>query len=118
MPRVGGKRKKTRTHKEVTEGEYDSVPKSIVMKRNELTKDMKHLEQNLRDLMYPFTAMKFKETTKLKMKEIMFACRNFGVSHIFFLSSHTSGNYLKLLKTPKGPTFTFKIDKYSLNNDL
>ena len=48
MPRRGGKRKKTRTHKEITEAEIDAVPKSIIMRRSELTKDMKLFEKDLR----------------------------------------------------------------------
>ena len=68
--------------------------------------------------MYPFTAMNFKETTKLKMKNILFATKNFGVTNLMFLTSKSSGNYIKMLKVPSGPTFTFKLDKYCLKNDL
>ncbi len=88
------------------------------MRRSVLTKDMKMLEKDLREMMYPFTAIKFKETTKLKMKEILFATKNFGVSNLMFLNSKDKGNYLKLIKIPTGPTLTFKIERYCLNNDL
>ncbi len=76
------------------------------------------LEKNLREMMYPFTALKLKETAKLKMKEILFATKNFGARNLLTLSSIKSGNYLKMSRIPDGPTFTFKIEKYSLNNDL
>ena len=118
MPRVGGKRKKSRTHKIVNEYEYDEVPKSFVMKRSELNKDMKIFEQNLREMFYPFTAMKLKETKKLKMKNILFATKNFGANNLIFLSSKKSGNYVRLMKVPKGPSYMFKIKSFCLNQDL
>ena len=52
MPKSGVRRKKTKTHKEITEQEYDSVPKSIVMKRTDLPKEMKLFEKNLRETDY------------------------------------------------------------------
>ena len=118
MPKRGGRRRKRRTHKEISEAQYDEVPKSLIMKRSVLTKDMKHFEQNLREMMYPFTALKFKENLKLKMKDILAATKNFGVANLMFLTSKEKGNYLKLLKVPCGPTITFKIEKYSLSKDL
>ena len=58
MPRKGGKRKKTRTHVSLTEAEIDAVPKSMVLKRSQLSRDMKLLEQEVRAMMAPFTALK------------------------------------------------------------
>lgn len=118
MPKKGSRRKKTKTHKEITEQEYDSVPKSIVMKRTDLPKEMKLFEKNLREMLYPFTALKLKENTKLKIKDVLATSKNFGVDKLLFLSSNDRANYLKMVKAPHGPTFTFRILKYSLNNDL
>lgn len=90
----------------------------MVIKRTELPKDMILLKKNLREMMYPFTAMHFKESNKLKMKEILAATKNFGVRNLIFLSSNPQGNYLKLLRVPDGPSFHFKIKNYSLISDV
>ena len=29
-----------------------------------------------------------------------------------------NGNYLRMIRNPKGPTFTFKIEEYSLAKDV
>lgn len=88
------------------------------MKRSELSKDMKIFEQNLREMFYPFTAMKLKETKKLKVKNILYATKNFGADNLIFLSSKKSGNYMRLMRLPKGPSYSFKIKTYCLNQDL
>ena len=79
---------------------------------------MKIFEKNLREMFYPFTALKLKENTKLKIKDVLAVSKNFGADKLLFLSSNDRANYLKMVKAPNGPTFTFKILKYSLNNDL
>lgn len=45
----------------MTEEEFSEVPKSLVIQRHSLSKDLKSLKENLRELMYPFTAKHFKE---------------------------------------------------------
>jgi ribosome biogenesis protein SSF1/2 len=34
------------------------------------------------------------------------------------LTQTDTGNYLRMVKNPKGPTLTFKIDDYSLSKDV
>lgn len=98
--------------------EYDEVPKSFVIHRSEISKDLKVLESNIREMMYPFTAMKLKESGKAKMKEILHTTKNFGVRNLFILGSKGKNNILKLANLPNGPTFTFKVDSFCLNRDL
>ena len=54
----------------------------------------------------------------MKIKEILSTIHNFNIKNLITLNCKTKGNYLKLLTVPKGPTFTFKINSYSLSNDL
>ena len=102
----------------MTEADIDEVPKSIVLRKNVLTKSGKLLEKDLRQLMYPFTAMKLKESVKLKLKDIQHAATNFGAKNILYLTGVEDRMYLKCLRFNKGPTFTFKINSFSLSNDL
>lgn len=68
--------------------------------------------------MYPFTAMKLKESGKAKIKEILHTTKNFGVSNLLVLNSKGKRNILKIAHIPDGPTFTFEIKSYNLNRDL
>ena len=83
-----------------------------------MDKEGKHMEKNLRELMYPFTTMKLKESLKLKLKDILDASKNFGAKNLIFITTKNSNIYLKFMKTPHGPTFTFKILKHVLSKDL
>ena len=118
MPRHGSRRKKTRTHKSLTEQEIDSVPKSMVIKRSTLPKELKLLLKNFRSLMYPFTAMKLKESKNMKIKELCKAAHNFGVKNLIMFSSKMGKHYIRFSGTGKGPTFTFRIKSFILNKDL
>ena len=96
MPRVGSRRKKTKTHVKETEEQMDSVPKSMVVKRTSLDRDLKLLEKELREILYPFTAMKYKESTKIRLKEVLNGAKAFGVKNLFLMSSKEKGDYIKL----------------------
>lgn len=118
MPKTGGKRKKTRTHKKIEEGEYDKVPKTFVLKRGEISKELRDIVHNMREVFYPYTAMNMKEGQNEKIKNLMKLSANFNVSSMQMFSSTEKSNMLKIAKTPTGPTFTFKITKYTNNTDL
>ena len=69
-------------------------------------------------MMYPFTAMKLKESRRMKIKELCKAARNFGVKNLILFSSKLDKNYIRFCGNNKGPTFTFRVQKFSLNKDL
>lgn len=79
---------------------------------------MKELLQDTRDLMYPYTAAKLKDSKRNTLKDFISVAGVFGVTHMMLFSQTEKGNYLKLLKNPKGPTITFKIEQYSLAKDV
>jgi ribosome biogenesis protein SSF1/2 len=62
--------------------------------------------------------MHLKESTKLKLKDILEASKNFNVKNLIFLTSKNNNLYVKFLVTPHGPTLTFKTQSYVLSNDL
>lgn len=67
------------------------------------------LKDDLRDLLYPFTAKTFADNPGMKLKEILTYTKAYDIKNLLFLNSHDNGNLLKLLNSPNGPTFTFKI---------
>ena len=99
MPKEGGRRvssswatwillqKKTRTHKPIDEDlEQDDLPKTFVIKRGKIGMYLKELLHDVRDLMYPYTASKLKESKRNTIKDFISAAGIFGVSHMLVLT--------------------------------
>ena len=79
---------------------------------------MRELQQDMRNLMYPYTAMKLKESKKNSLKDFVSAAGQFGVSHMMIMTQTENGNYLRMCKNPKGSTMVFKIEEYALARDV
>lgn len=79
---------------------------------------MKELLHDTRNLMYPYTALKLKESKKNTIKDFLGAAGEFGVSHMIMFTQTEQGNYLRIIKNPKGPTLTFKVNEFSLARDI
>ena len=120
MPKSGSRRKKTRTHveDEKAQEEFQAAPKSFIIKRGQVGMYVKELIQNLRELMYPYTALKLRESKRNSMKDYLGVAGQFGVTHMMIFTQTEAGNYLRFIKNPKGPTITFKIDEYCLAKDV
>jgi ribosome biogenesis protein SSF1/2 len=118
MPKEAGRRKKTRTHVEPEEDDQDDIPKSFIIKRGKIGMYMKELLHDLRDLMYPYTASKLKESQRNTIKDFLSAAGIFGVSHMMLLTQTEIANYLRIIKNPRGPTLSFKINNYTLARDV
>lgn len=69
-------------------------------------------------MLYPYTASKLKESKKNSIKDFISVAGVFGVTHMLIFSQTEKSVYLRLIKNPKGPTITFKIDEYSLAKDV
>ena len=79
---------------------------------------LKELLKDTRELLYPYTAMKLRESSKNTLKDFISVAGVFGVTHMVVFSQTDKACYLRLIKNPKGPTITFKIDDYSLSKDV
>ena len=55
---------------------------------------------------------------KNSLKDFVSAAGTFGVSHMMIMTQTENGNYLRVIKNPKGPTFVFKIEEYALARDV
>ena len=88
MPKSGSRRKKTRTHveDEKLKEEMENAPKSFIVKRGRVGQYMRELIQNLRELMYPYTALKLRESKKNSLKDFLGVAGQFGVSHMMVLT--------------------------------
>jgi ribosome biogenesis protein SSF1/2 len=71
---------------------------------------MKELLQDMRELMYPYTALKLKESKKNTIKDFLGVSGIYGVTHMLLFTQTEKANYIRFLKNPRGPTITFKVD--------
>jgi ribosome biogenesis protein SSF1/2 len=126
MPKKGRKRKKTRTHAADPENvagtlatqEGAKVPKSLIIRRGKCEAVVGDLVQDLRKLMMPYTAFNFQEDASYRKltlnKYCQHVCLPLGISHIFAFSQNQERLFLRIAKTPQGPTMTFRVHRFSL----
>ncbi|KAH9730450.1 Peter Pan-like protein [Citrus sinensis] len=96
----------------------DKIPKSFVFSRGKLPGPLRQLEMDLRKLMLPHTALNLKEKKRNNLKDFLNVAGPMGVTHFLMLSKTESAPYLRVARTPQGPTLTFKIHEYSLAVDV
>ncbi|XP_043715939.1 peter Pan-like protein [Telopea speciosissima] len=96
----------------------DKIPKSFVFSRGKLPSSLRKLQMDLRKLMLPHTALKLKEKKQNNLKDFLNVAGPMGVTHFLILSKTDTASYLRVARTPQGPTLTFKIHEYSLAADV
>ncbi|EPS57836.1 hypothetical protein M569_16981 [Genlisea aurea] len=97
----------------------DKIPKSFVFSKGKVPGVLRQLQMDLRKLMLPFTALKLKEKRRNNLKDFLNVAGPMGVTHFLILSkSDTASPYLRVARTPQGPTLSFKIVEYSLAVDV
>eukprot|EP00262_Sarcandra_glabra_P018939 TRINITY_DN6970_c0_g2_i1.p1 TRINITY_DN6970_c0_g2~~TRINITY_DN6970_c0_g2_i1.p1 ORF type:complete len:316 (-),score=58.14 TRINITY_DN6970_c0_g2_i1:311-1258(-) len=96
----------------------DKIPKSFVFSREKLPTSLKQLQLDIRKLMLPHTALKLKEKKRNNLKDFLNVAGPMGVTHFLILSKTESAPYLRVARTPQGPTLTFKIHEYALAVDV
>ena len=96
-------------------------PKSMVIRigAGEVGSSVSQLAADVRRVMEPGTASRLKERKANRLRDYVTMSGPLGVTHLMLFSRSASGNTnLRLAVTPRGPTFHFKVDKYSLSNDI
>ncbi len=118
------RRRKRRTHipDENVHGSLDpskkAAPRALVLRTGKHTKMVKKLERDLKLTMRPNTADRLKQRKGNVMKDFLNVAGPLGISHFLLLSATEKCQYLKVAKTPQGPTATFKINKWSSSSDF
>eukprot|EP00889_Picochlorum_renovo_P002798 jgi/Picre1/29828/NNA_005210.t1 len=113
------RRRKKRTHiKESEDPSKKGQPKSFVLRRGRHASLLKDLEKDLRKLMSPNTATNLKQHKKNVLKDFVHVAGPLGVTHFLLLTATHNASYLRIGKSPRGPTVTFRIHEYSLMRDV
>jgi len=130
MPYKGRRRVKNRTHVVENENQKGAlvsndelkVPRSAVIRRGKVEAEVIELENDLRKLMKPYTAARLKEEAnnrKLKLQDYATKLSSsFGVTHLIALSQNGSRIFVRMARSPTGPTLGFHIRQFSLMKDV
>lgn len=96
----------------------NEAPKSFVLHRGHVTRDLAMLVGDMRGVMSPNTASKLKVLKRNVMKDFVNVAGPLGVTHMMvFTQSETHAN-MRIGRLPRGPTLTFRIESYCLARDV
>jgi len=120
-----GKRRKRRTHvplsnpqQQASIPEEERVPKSLVLRKGRTTPEVGSLVAELRRLMGPETASRLKERRTNRMKDFAAVAGHLGLTHILSFSQSPAALSLRIARFPRGPTLTFKVERYCLQHHV
>ncbi|KIV79362.1 hypothetical protein PV11_06925 [Exophiala sideris] len=119
-------RKKKRTHVRSDEapgrpGQGNRRPKSMVIRMGagDIGPSVTQLARDFRTVMEPDTASRLKERRANKLKDYTAMAGPLGVTHLFLFSRSKTGNvHLRVALAPRGPTLTFRLERYALCKDI
>ena len=95
------------------------IPRTFVVKRGRYASSAKPLVEDLRRVMEPYTARKLRDSAKSnKLNDFLTVSGPLGVTHVMIVSATEKAKYLKIIRTPRGPTVTFKIKEHALEKDV
>ncbi|MCP9260124.1 LiPid Depleted [Dirofilaria immitis] len=83
-------------------------PHSIVIHRGKVGQFVRSLEQDLRIIMEPFTASKLKVMKRNNLKDFIVNGTVLGVTHLLVLTRGENWITLRIMRSPQGPTLTFR----------
>ncbi|KAK9840668.1 hypothetical protein WJX81_008651 [Elliptochloris bilobata] len=113
------RRRKTRTHvPNFADPAKKGEPRSFVFWRGKHGLILKSLETDLRKVMQPNTATNLRESKRNQLKDFVNIAGPLGVTHFLILTATETAAYLRIAKTPRGPTLTMKIHEYALMRDV
>lgn len=74
---------------------YFNKKKAFIFKRGKVFPLIKDVVQDMREVMYPYTAIKLQESDKVKIKDYMKAASSYEISH-FFIFTSTEKSFFQL----------------------
>jgi ribosome biogenesis protein SSF1/2 len=86
---------------------------------SEVGQSVSQLVRDVRTMMEPDTASRLKERRSNKLRDYTTMAGPLGVTHLMLFSRSNTGNTnMRLALTPRGPTFHFRVEQYSLCKDI
>ena len=121
MPkRKGGRRIKRKTQKlEQTADEESAVaPRAFVFAKGRVPAPLKQLVEDLKRVLMPNTARALRARKTNKLRDFVAVAGQLKVGFFLIVSATERAAYLRLCRSPRGPTLTFRVAGYSLAADV
>lgn len=125
MVKMMKRKKRPRKGKRSKKGPIDAEPEeltraphSFVIHRGPVGAYCVALTKDLRKVMEPFTASTVQVKKRNSVKDFISVAGPLHVSHLLIVTNTQIGPSLRIMRTPKGPTLTFRIHSYSLCQDI
>ena len=90
----------------------------MVIHRGSIENDIKRLILDVRKVMEPFTAKALKVTKKNSLKDFISIAGPLHVTHLLIFTQTDLNDHMKIVRLPRGPTIHFKLEEFSLCNDV
>lgn len=100
------------------EEEMSKAPHSFIFHRGHAGKHMKELVRDVRKVMEPFTAAKLQVKKTNTLRDLTSVAGVLHVTHFMMFTKTDVAPYVRIMRLPRGPTLTFKIDEYCLGRDV
>lgn len=115
--RVGKKKKSREIGKEDTTEEDKATPKSIIVYKGDVGARIRSLMHEWRRVFLPWSSKKLHGKNNT-LKDFQHVAATFSVSHLHVLSAPTAGASLRVFRFPSGPTLSFRIESFTLRDDI
>ena len=118
--RKGGRRIKRKTQQETDTSDSISQqvpPRAFVFTKGKVPAALKALVADLKNVLSPNTAKALRAQKKNKLRDFVDVAGELKVSFFLIVSASENASYLRLVRTPQGPTLTFRLDSFSLSSD-
>ncbi|KAL3998435.1 Brix domain family protein [Acanthocheilonema viteae] len=89
-------------------------PHSIIIHRGKVGQFVRSLEHDMRVIMEPFTASKLRVMKRNNLKDFIVNGAVLGVTHLLILTRGENWITLRIIRSPQGPTLTFRVKEYTL----
>ncbi|OQV20076.1 Suppressor of SWI4 1-like protein [Hypsibius exemplaris] len=98
--------------------EISRAPHTFVIKRGAVGKDVNHLMIDMRKVMEPYTASQLKVGKQNVLKDFVAVAGPLHVSHMISFSKSDAAPHMRIMRLPRGPTLTLRVQQYSLMRDV
>ncbi|KAL0219677.1 hypothetical protein P9112_005330 [Eukaryota sp. TZLM1-RC] len=114
-----GRHRKKRTHRKPTDEQYgEGVPRVLISEKGEVTRSLKHLITDLRQVFSPNTSKQLKVRKNNTLNDFLSVAGPLNISHLLFISQTEIAPYLRICRLHQGPTLTFRVNSFTLMRDV
>ena len=114
MPRVGSRRRKSRTQKSVEADAGSDATMTMVVKHGEVSSKLGQLVRDLRVMLSPCTYGNLRDSKRAKLRDYVKAAKELRSTSLISVS----GGALKFARLSEGPTAEFRVSGFSLGHDV